>query len=166
MRRIRDPEARGHQADLHAIGEASRPPQVRLHDPDASAGDQIPERLLPVAVLAGRDRDVEALREADVILDPVRRKRFLEPAAIEFLVAPSAAQGLAEIEGLVRIHHERNSVADHLAHGLDASDVVGKIAAADLDLVTVTDDVDHAVKIITEAQAQRGEYTRPTYDGE
>ena len=42
----------------------------------------------------------------------------------------------------------------------------GKIAAADIDLVTVTDDVDHAVKIIVEAHAQREEKTRPAYDGE
>jgi uncharacterized protein (TIGR00730 family) len=42
----------------------------------------------------------------------------------------------------------------------------GKIAAADMDLVTLTDDVDHAVKIIVEAQAQREVQTRPAYDGE
>ncbi|HZB50884.1 MAG TPA: LOG family protein, partial [Mycobacteriales bacterium] len=42
----------------------------------------------------------------------------------------------------------------------------GKIAAGDLDLVSVTDDVDHVVKIVTEAHAQREERARPAYDGE
>jgi uncharacterized protein (TIGR00730 family) len=42
----------------------------------------------------------------------------------------------------------------------------GKIAATDLDLLTVTDDVDQVVKLIREAHAQRDERARPAYDGE
>jgi len=42
----------------------------------------------------------------------------------------------------------------------------GKIAAADLDLLTVTDDVDQVVKLIREAHAQREERGSPAYDGE
>jgi uncharacterized protein (TIGR00730 family) len=42
----------------------------------------------------------------------------------------------------------------------------GKIAAGDVDLLAVTDDVDQVVKLITEADAQREERTRPAYDGE
>ncbi len=42
----------------------------------------------------------------------------------------------------------------------------GKIAPADIDLLTVTDDVDQVVKIVTEADAQREVRTRPAYDGE
>ena len=40
----------------------------------------------------------------------------------------------------------------------------GKIAASDLDLVSITDDVDEAVKVIVEAHAQREEQARPAYD--
>jgi uncharacterized protein (TIGR00730 family) len=42
----------------------------------------------------------------------------------------------------------------------------GKIAAADLDLLTVTDDVDQVVKLILAAHAQREDRARPAYDGE
>jgi uncharacterized protein (TIGR00730 family) len=42
----------------------------------------------------------------------------------------------------------------------------GKVAAADLDLLTVTDDVDQVVKVILEADTLREERARPAYDGE
>jgi len=42
----------------------------------------------------------------------------------------------------------------------------GTIAPADIDLLALTDDVDQVVKLITEADAQREERTRPAYDGE
>jgi uncharacterized protein (TIGR00730 family) len=42
----------------------------------------------------------------------------------------------------------------------------GKVAAADLDLLTVTDDVDQVVKLILEADTLRDECARPAYDGE
>ena len=42
----------------------------------------------------------------------------------------------------------------------------GKIAAADLDLLSVTDDVDQVVKLIVEADTLREERTRPAYDAE
>ncbi len=42
----------------------------------------------------------------------------------------------------------------------------GKIAAADLDLLSVTDDVDQVVKLILEADTLREERARPAYDGE
>ena len=42
----------------------------------------------------------------------------------------------------------------------------GKIAAGDLELLTVTDDVDQVVKLIREAHAQREERGSPAYDGE
>ena len=42
----------------------------------------------------------------------------------------------------------------------------GKIAAADLDLLAVTDDVDQVVKLIAEADTMREERARPAYDGE
>ena len=42
----------------------------------------------------------------------------------------------------------------------------GKIAAADLELLSVTDDVDQVVKLIQEADTQREERSRPAYDGE
>ena len=42
----------------------------------------------------------------------------------------------------------------------------GKIATTDLDLVSLTDDVDEAVKIIVTAHAQRQEQVRPVYDAE
>ena len=42
----------------------------------------------------------------------------------------------------------------------------GKVAAADLDLLTVTDDVDQVVKLIREAHTQREERATPAYDGE
>jgi hypothetical protein len=42
----------------------------------------------------------------------------------------------------------------------------GKVAAADLDLLMVTDDVDQVVKLIREAHAQREERATTAYDGE
>ena len=42
----------------------------------------------------------------------------------------------------------------------------GKISPADLDLLSVTDDVDQVVKLILEADTQREERAHPAYDGE
>jgi uncharacterized protein (TIGR00730 family) len=42
----------------------------------------------------------------------------------------------------------------------------GKVAAADVELLTLTDDLDEAVKIIVEAGANLETATRPAYDGE
>ena len=42
----------------------------------------------------------------------------------------------------------------------------GKIAATDIDLLTLTDDVDQVVKLIVEADSQREERPRPAYDAE
>ncbi|HZB51402.1 MAG TPA: TIGR00730 family Rossman fold protein [Mycobacteriales bacterium] len=42
----------------------------------------------------------------------------------------------------------------------------GKIAPADLDLLSVTDDVDQVVKLILESDTLREERTRPAYDAE
>jgi uncharacterized protein (TIGR00730 family) len=42
----------------------------------------------------------------------------------------------------------------------------GKIAAADIDLLAMTDDPEQVVKLITEADSQREERTHPAYDAE
>ena len=42
----------------------------------------------------------------------------------------------------------------------------GKVKTGDLDLLSVTDDVDQVVKLILEADLQREERARPAYDGE
>jgi len=94
VRGNRKVERVGQVSDLHPLGDAADPADVRLNDIGAALRDQLLEAVLGVLVLAGGDGDGDRLRDGGQPGDVVGQDRLLEPADVEVLEAAAHRDGL------------------------------------------------------------------------
>src|SRR5436853_7338179 len=136
-------------------GDAAHLYDVRL-DHAHARGDQIGEPRERIGLLAGRNRDVETLRDLAHRLDMIMLHRLLEPPIAELFEGAADADRAARRVAVVGIEGERETVADELAHRLRLGDVARNVEV-EAGAVVVEADLDRG-RVVPEGGFSDGTY--------
>src|SRR5215469_8048849 len=124
----------GEGGDALALGEAAGPGDVRLHDVDRTAGDQLAETVKPGLGLIAGDGRVERVGDAGAAVDIVGGDRLLDPEQLigRHLAAHLDREGRAP--GAIDIDHQLSLRPERLAYRGDAREVLGRVGLAEIDI--------------------------------
>ena len=113
---------------MSAALDSAREDDVRLHDVDSAADDQVAGRRDGANHLSGRDAKPVAA-QCGIAFEIVRRQRLLEPVDVQSLELVGELRGGAPIPArshvsghapaLVRVHHDLEVAANSVPHGRD-----------------------------------------------
>src|SRR6185437_1188253 len=102
---------------------SANPRNIGLNDRTRPALQILPEMQDAIDAFSNCDRDRRGIREPYVAVDIVGRQRLLDPGDIEWLVEPSAAQGLVHGERLIGVGKNLEIVSHCVTKCGDAGDI-------------------------------------------
>ena len=110
--------------DLHERGDAAAVGDVGLGERHAARGDQVPELVEGMKVLARGDRQAALAHDADVARHVVGARRLFQPHRIQLAQRARGPDRLVDAPAHVGVHHQWELRAEVRAHGPHALDVL------------------------------------------
>ncbi len=121
--------------DAAAFGEAAGPRDVRLHDVDRAAGDQLAEAVEPDLGLVAGDRCGERIGDPRAAVDVVGRDRLLDPVELIGLERAAHFDRERRAPGAVDVDHQLRVRAQRAAYRRNPRDVLFGVGLAQLGMI-------------------------------
>src|SRR5258706_589225 len=137
VRRNRDLVRGRMAADSHCLGKTVGAANVGHEIARGAALDELPEFEAGVVVLAGRDRNLDRVRDFRAGRDLVREHRLFLPPEGELFERLVLSDVPLDGQALVHVHHHAHAIAQRAAHRTDALRVLTRVGVVDLHLVTL-----------------------------